>query len=111
MTLPAEFTIEDDFPAVSYEQWRALVEKDLNGAPFEKRLVTHTYEGIDIQPVYAQRDGASVVDPNGLPGCPRLCGARNHSPKPSRVLIFAKNTAIPIQRKPTAKFWRILPAG
>jgi methylmalonyl-CoA mutase len=32
--------------------WRALVEKTLNGAPFEERLVSKTYDGIDIQPLY-----------------------------------------------------------
>ena len=68
MTLPSEFTIADDFPAISYQQWRSLVEEDLKGAPFEKKLVTRTYEGIDIQPVYTRPDTATVCDPNGLPG-------------------------------------------
>ncbi|TWU29781.1 methylmalonyl-CoA mutase subunit beta [Bythopirellula polymerisocia] len=68
MVLPSEFTIADDFPAISYQQWRSLVEEDLKGAPFEKKLVTHTYEGIDIQPVYSRPDASNGQDPNGLPG-------------------------------------------
>lgn len=52
MTLPTEFKIENEFPSTTYDQWRSLVERDLKGAPFEKKLVTRTYEGIDIQPLY-----------------------------------------------------------
>jgi methylmalonyl-CoA mutase len=68
--LAPEFTLQDDFPPVSYEQWRALAEADLEGASFEKKLVTHTYEGIDVQPVYTRRDFPSGDDANGLPGLP-----------------------------------------
>ena len=40
------------FPTPDQSAWRALVEKTLNGAPFEKRLVTRTYDGGAIQPLY-----------------------------------------------------------
>ncbi len=63
-------SILDDFPPVSPETWREVVEKDLNGAPFEKKLVTHTYEGINIQPVYSSADYDGSSDPSGLPGMP-----------------------------------------
>jgi methylmalonyl-CoA mutase len=66
--LATEFTIRDDFPPVPYEDWRALAEADLEGAPFEQKLVTHTYEGIDIQPVYTRRDHPGEGDPEGFPG-------------------------------------------
>jgi methylmalonyl-CoA mutase len=68
--LASEFTVRDDFPPISYDKWRALVEADLNGAPFEKKLVTHTYEGIDIQPIYSRSDFPGESDPNGFPGLP-----------------------------------------
>ena len=29
----------DQFPPVSYEEWRAKVDADLKGVPFEKKLV------------------------------------------------------------------------
>ena len=64
------FRISDDFPPVDYDQWRELVEKDLRGAPFEKKLVTHTYEGIDLQPIYTLRDAPQGEDPNHYPGLP-----------------------------------------
>jgi methylmalonyl-CoA mutase len=66
--LVTDFTIRDDFPPVRYEDWRALAEADLQGAPFEQKLVTHTYEGIDIQPVYTRRDHPGEGDPEGFPG-------------------------------------------
>jgi hypothetical protein len=36
----AEFTLRDDFPPASYDQWRALAEADLKGALFQQKLVT-----------------------------------------------------------------------
>lgn len=65
-----EFTLEDDFPPVSYEEWRALAEADLEGASFAQKLITRTYEGIDIQPLYTRRDQPGADDPAGYPGLP-----------------------------------------
>jgi methylmalonyl-CoA mutase len=75
--LAPEFTLRDDFPPISYEAWRSLAEADLEGAPFEQKLVTHTYEGIDIQPVYTRADWPSEKDPEGFPGLtPFVRGSR-----------------------------------
>jgi methylmalonyl-CoA mutase len=57
-----------DFPPTTYEAWRAEVESELKGAPFDKKLVGRTYEGIDIQPLYTARDWPSDGDPAGFPG-------------------------------------------
>jgi methylmalonyl-CoA mutase len=43
-------------PLASYEDWRKTVEQELKGAPIEKRLVTRTPEGIDVQPLYRSGD-------------------------------------------------------
>jgi methylmalonyl-CoA mutase len=69
-TLAPELTLGDDFPPADYDEWRALAEADLGGATFEQKLVTHTYEGIDLQPVYTRRDHAGEGDPEGFPGLP-----------------------------------------
>ena len=45
-----------DFPATSVEAWKESLEKVLNGAPFEKKMVIKTYDGIDIQPLYTKAD-------------------------------------------------------
>ena len=33
--LAPEFTLRDDFPPARYDEWRALAEADLGGAPLE----------------------------------------------------------------------------
>lgn len=58
----------DEFAPTSYEEWRKAVDKFLKGAPFEKRLVTKTYENIDLQPMYRQEDIADLPQIDGLPG-------------------------------------------
>jgi methylmalonyl-CoA mutase len=65
-----DFNLKDDFPPASYEQWRAFAEADLKGASFQQKLVTHTYEGIDIQPLYTRRDELGPREAAGLPGEP-----------------------------------------
>ena len=68
--LDPELSIRDDFPPVHYDQWRTLAESLLQGAPFEKKLVTHTYEGIDLQPIYTTQDQLGEGDVSGFPGVP-----------------------------------------
>lgn len=61
--------------------WRALVEKDLKGASFEKALVTETPEGISLQPLYTDVPwdpgvpGAAPYTrgPHAAPFAPRVC--------------------------------------
>lgn len=64
----SESLLLKDFPPVSYEQWRQTVEADLRGVPFEKKLVTRTYEGIELQPLYTAEDWPCEGDPSGFPG-------------------------------------------
>lgn len=58
------FVDPDSLPDL--EAWRATVERDLRGAPFDERLVTRLYEGIDVQPLYAgeARDPGPVGGPD-----------------------------------------------
>ena len=67
-TLPETFTIQDDFPPVDYDQWRSVVDQALKGAPFERKLVTRTYDGVEVQPIYSSRDEVECDDPLGVPG-------------------------------------------
>lgn len=41
-----------EFAPPSRAQWLEIVEKTLKGAPFEKRLVSKTYDGPSLQPLY-----------------------------------------------------------
>jgi methylmalonyl-CoA mutase len=47
------------FPVVSHDQWRARVEAELGGEDFDRALVTHTLEGLAIQPLYSGEAPAS----------------------------------------------------
>ena len=44
------------FPYPTYEEWKAAAESALNGAPFDKKMITKTYEEIDLQPIYSKND-------------------------------------------------------
>ena len=57
-----------EFPPVSYEAWRKLVDAELKGAPFDKRMFTATYEGITLKPIYLQADIAALPHVNSFPG-------------------------------------------
>ena len=57
-----------EFPEHTYEQWHAAAEALLKGAPFEKRLVSRTYEDITIQPIYRREDIANLEHRKHFPG-------------------------------------------
>lgn len=71
-----DFNLADDFPPVPLADWLAVVEKDLKGAPFEKKLVTRTYENLPIQPLYTKGDWEADGDPSGFPGLPPFTRGR-----------------------------------
>src|SRR6266853_3266886 len=50
-----------EFPPASREQWLKLVSGVLKGASFEKRLVSKTYDGIAIEPLYGRDAKARPV--------------------------------------------------
>src|SRR6185369_1544116 len=50
-----------EFPATSDAEWRKLVEAALKGASFEKRLVSQSYDGLRIDPLYPRAAGAKPV--------------------------------------------------
>jgi hypothetical protein len=58
----------NEFPPTPYEEWRKAVDKALKGAPFEKRLITKTYEEIDLQPMYQHEDIEGLPHLDRLPG-------------------------------------------
>ncbi len=49
-----------EFPSATQEHWRKLVEAALKGADFEKRLVSRTYDGLRIEPLYPRAHGKPV---------------------------------------------------
>ena len=56
-----ELSLAADFPPVTETEWRKLVEAALKGADFDKRLVSRTYDGLRIEPLYPRAAGAKPV--------------------------------------------------
>ncbi len=66
--LQQDLEAASQFQPVDRAAWRALVDQDLKGAPFERKLVSHTYEGLYLQPLYTADDWPSAGDPSGFSG-------------------------------------------
>jgi len=45
-----------------------LVEAELKGAPFDKKMLTQTYEGITLRPLYCREDIQNLGHVNSFPG-------------------------------------------
>jgi methylmalonyl-CoA mutase len=66
--LDENISLKKDFPIPSYIDWKKQVEKDLKGESFEKRLITKTYEGINLRPIYTSDDIKDLPQLNDFPG-------------------------------------------
>ncbi|HZL30550.1 MAG TPA: methylmalonyl-CoA mutase family protein [Pseudolabrys sp.] len=50
-----------EFPATDVAEWRKLVDQALKGVSFEKRLVSQTYDGLRVEPLYSRAVGIQLV--------------------------------------------------
>ncbi|WCK55951.1 methylmalonyl-CoA mutase family protein [Aneurinibacillus sp. Ricciae_BoGa-3] len=88
LTVEEEYELFNAFPHPTYQEWRELTEKSLKGASFEGKLVTHTYEGIDLQPMYRMEDIQNLPYLSSLPGSSpyvRSANLTGHVEKPWEV--------------------------
>ena len=68
------------FPPVSTDEWRAKVDTDLKGVPFDKKLVWKTNEGFSVQPMYRAEDIKDYQTTSSLPGeYPFIRGTRTNN--------------------------------
>lgn len=82
----------DQFPPISYEEWRKKVETDLKGADFDKKLVWRTNEGFNVQPIYRIEDIEDFKTTNSLPGqFPYVRGTRTDNDWYARQEILAED--------------------
>ncbi len=76
-----ELSLASEFPPATREQWLKLVDGVLKGAPFDKKLVSKTYDGLRIEPLYARRaDGNALA--GRAPAAPWQVRARVDHPDP-----------------------------
>lgn len=57
-----------EFSPSTYEEWRNAAKTLLKGASFDKKLLTATYEGITLQPIYMAQDTDNLQHRAMLPG-------------------------------------------
>ena len=57
-----------EFPPVSTEEWEAVINKDLKGADYEKKLVWKTMEGFNVRPYYRAENLEGIKHLNSKPG-------------------------------------------
>ena len=58
----------NEFPAVSTREWKKIIQNDLKGADYEKKLIWKTNEGIDVKPFYRKEDLAGLSYQSSFPG-------------------------------------------
>lgn len=84
----------EQFPPISTAEWKAKVETDLKGAPFDKKLVWRTNEGFNLQPMYRAEDIENLKTTDVLPGeFPYIRGIRNTNDWLTRQEIIADDAA------------------
>jgi methylmalonyl-CoA mutase len=79
-----------EFPAASREQWLKLASAALRGVPFERRLVSRTYDGLAIEPLYA-RDAAAQPVFGRRAGAPWQIVQRIEHPDPAAANAQARH--------------------
>lgn len=67
----------DEFQPATCEDWRQAAEESLKGAPFDKKLITSTPEGIKLQPIYGKADLDALSLPESWPGLPPFTRGSN----------------------------------
>lgn len=68
VTIAKEFHLGTDFPRIDRAMWHKQVELELKGADFDKRMLSRSYEGIELQALYTEELFPTGGDPGGLPG-------------------------------------------
>lgn len=68
ITVAKEFQPSSDFPAVDHATWVKLVEGEIKDAPFARRMTSHLYEGIELEPLFTEESFPTTRDPAGFPG-------------------------------------------
>jgi methylmalonyl-CoA mutase len=76
-----DLSLAPEFPPATREQWLKLVDGVLKGAPFDKKLVGKTYDGLKIEPLYDRRANAGTLNARA-PAAPWQIMARVDHPDP-----------------------------
>ncbi|HPS79139.1 MAG TPA: acyl-CoA mutase large subunit family protein, partial [Thermoanaerobaculaceae bacterium] len=82
-----------EFPVSSLDAWHQEVVKLLKGAPFDKKMLTPTYEGITLKALYTRDDVQALRFPAVMPGDAPF-------PRSTRVLGYRQGAWLVAQELP-----------
>ncbi|RLD58271.1 MAG: methylmalonyl-CoA mutase small subunit, partial [Bacteroidetes bacterium] len=57
-----------EFPPISTEEWEAVIQRDLKGADYNRKLTWKTIDGFDAKPYYREENLKSLPYVSALPG-------------------------------------------
>jgi len=100
VTTEAEPTLAGEFPPATEEQWLALVDKVLKGAPLSK-LESRTPGGVTVSPLYTAAGSTGSNDEAGFPG--QAPFIRGSSPSPRTDGAWAVRARIGVANPVTAQ--------
>ena len=84
MPVPDTLSLASEFPPATRDHWLKLVEGVLKGAPFDKKLVHTTYDGLRIEPLYERAVSAAPMPGRAL-AAPWQIMARVDHPDPKEA--------------------------
>ena len=65
---PLKSVCFDEFAPTTYEQWKEEAVASLKGADFDKKLLSKTYEGITLEPIYTKESAETFAQRLSFPG-------------------------------------------
>ncbi|MBS0248110.1 MAG: methylmalonyl-CoA mutase subunit beta [Proteobacteria bacterium] len=80
----SDLSFAAEFPPTDADAWRKLVDTALKGADFDKRLVSRSYDGLRVEPLYRRAKGAHAVA-GRAPGEPWTILQRVEHPDPAEA--------------------------
>ncbi len=81
-----------EFEPTTYEQWKEEAVASLKGAPFEKKLLNKTYEGLTLEPLYTAEHVQAYGQRLGFPGAEdylRGAAAGGYAAQPWTIAQYA----------------------
>ena len=82
-----------EFPPATRAEWLKLVEAALKGASFDQRLVSQTYDGLRIEPLYPRAAKARPLA-GRMPGAPWAVMQRVDHPDPATANATARGSRL-----------------
>ncbi len=94
--LPEKLNLREVFAPSDHAAWKQVAEADLKGIPFEKKLVTKTYEGINLQPLYTREHLDKIPTLDQFPGLLHYLRGSSSSGNSNGSWLIAQSLSHPL---------------